>query len=114
MRAQFFRPETRDDPIPIATVDLPKLKFSANEKVTLVNQTMKLGDIEQFALLVEDVAYNPRFSVAGQAKTKVGVAGLSTTVDLMKVVSLPGMFFILVFRVSFLGLWLGMMSLCRW
>jgi hypothetical protein len=114
MRAQFFRPETRDDPIPIATVDLPKLKFSANEKVTLVNQTMKLGDIEQFALLVEDVAYNPRFSVAGQAKTKVGVAGLSTTVDLMKVVSLPGMFFILVSRVSFLGLWLGMMSLCRW
>ncbi|KAL3449090.1 hypothetical protein BJX65DRAFT_317217 [Aspergillus insuetus] len=90
MRAQFFRPETRDNPIPIATVDLPKMKFSANEKVTLVNQTMKLGDIEQFALLVEDVAYNPRFSVAGQAKTKVGVAGLSTTVDLMKVVSLPG------------------------
>ncbi|KAL3461149.1 hypothetical protein BJX64DRAFT_277984 [Aspergillus heterothallicus] len=90
MRAQFFRPETRDDPIPIATVDLPKLKFSANQKVTLVNQTMKLGDIEQFAMLVEDVAYNPRFSVAGQAKTKVGVAGLSTTVDLLKVVSLPG------------------------
>ncbi|KAJ0421302.1 hypothetical protein BJY00DRAFT_300956 [Aspergillus carlsbadensis] len=90
MRAQFFRPATRDDPIPIATVDLPKLKFSANEKVTLVNQTMKLGDIGQFALLVEDVAYHPRFSVAGQAKTRVGVAGLSTTVDLMKVVSLPG------------------------
>ncbi|KAL2818063.1 hypothetical protein BJX63DRAFT_419358 [Aspergillus granulosus] len=90
MLAQFFRPETRDDPIPIATVELPKLKFSANQKVTLENQTMKLGDIEQFALLVEDVAYNPRFSVAGQAKTKVGIAGLSTTVDLMKVVSLPG------------------------
>ncbi|KAL2828815.1 hypothetical protein BJY01DRAFT_240841 [Aspergillus pseudoustus] len=90
MHAQFFRPETRDDPIPIATVELPKLTFSANEKVTLINQTMKLGNIEQFALLVEDVAYNPRFSVAGQAKTKVGVAGLSTTVDLMKVVSLPG------------------------
>ncbi|KAL4914572.1 hypothetical protein BDW62DRAFT_219989 [Aspergillus aurantiobrunneus] len=90
MRASFFRPETVDDPIPIATVDLPHLSFSANEKVTLVNQTLRLGDVDQFAALVEDVAYNPTFSVAGQAKTRVGVATLSTTVDLVKVVSLPG------------------------
>ncbi|KAL4959279.1 uncharacterized protein BDV14DRAFT_206947 [Aspergillus stella-maris] len=90
MRAQFFRPETRDDPVPIATIDLPKLKFSSNEKVTLINQTLKLGDIGEFAALVEDVAYNPSFSVAGQAKARVGVATLSTTVDLLKIVSLPG------------------------
>ncbi|KAL4928919.1 uncharacterized protein BDV17DRAFT_298395 [Aspergillus undulatus] len=90
MRAQFFRPETSDDPIPIATVDLPKLSFSAKEKITLINQTLRLGDVNEFAALVEDVAYNPTFSVAGQAKATVGVATLSTTVDLLKVVSLPG------------------------
>ncbi|KAL4885418.1 hypothetical protein BJY04DRAFT_230960 [Aspergillus karnatakaensis] len=90
MRAQFFRPETRDDPVPFATVNLPKLSFKANERVTLVNQSLTLGDVNEFAALVEDVAYHPTFRVAGQAKTKVGVATLSTTVDLLKVVELPG------------------------
>jgi hypothetical protein len=91
MQALFFRAETIDDPIPIATVDLPTQKFGANEKVSLVNQTLKLGDVDQFAALVEDVAYNPTFSVAGQAKTRVHVGTLGTTVDLLKVVSLPGL-----------------------
>jgi hypothetical protein len=58
--------------------------------VELVNQSLTLGDVNEFAALVEDVAYHKTFSVAGQAKTKVGVAGLSTSVDLVKVVELPG------------------------
>ncbi|BCS21157.1 uncharacterized protein APUU_21589A [Aspergillus puulaauensis] len=90
MQALFFRAETKDDPIPIATVDLPSLKFAANERVSLVNQSLKLGDVDQFAALVEDVAYNPTFRVAGQTKTRVHVGTLGTTVDLLKVVSLPG------------------------
>ncbi|KAL5333711.1 hypothetical protein BJX70DRAFT_403263, partial [Aspergillus crustosus] len=90
MHAQFFRPETRDNPIPFATVDLPRLKFGANERVTLVNQSLTLGDVGEFAGLVEDVAYNQRFRVAGRAKTRVGVGALKTTVDLLKVVELPG------------------------
>lgn len=96
MQALFFRAETMDDPIPIATVDLPSLKFGANEKVSLVNQTLRLGDVDQFAALVEDVAYNPTFSVAGQTKTRVHFGTLGTTVDLLKVVSLPGVSFILL------------------
>ncbi|KAL4864850.1 hypothetical protein BDV12DRAFT_211342 [Aspergillus spectabilis] len=90
MRAQFFRPETTDNPIPFATVDLPKLKFSSNENVALVNQSLTLGDVNEFAKLVEDVAYHKTFRVAGQAKTRVRVATLSTSVDLVKVVELPG------------------------
>ncbi|KAL2831715.1 hypothetical protein BDW59DRAFT_169571 [Aspergillus cavernicola] len=90
MRAQFFRPETRDDPIPFATIHLPKLKFPANEKITLVNQSLTLGDVDQFAALVEDVAYNSVFSVAAQANAKIGVGTLTTKVDLVEVVSFSG------------------------
>lgn len=103
MQALFFRAETMDDPIPIATVDLPSLKFRANEKVALVNQSLKLGDVDQFAALVEDVAYNPTFRVAGQAKTRVHVGTLATTVDLLKVVSLPGMSLTLTYLILIQG-----------
>ncbi|KAL3471735.1 hypothetical protein BJX99DRAFT_250200 [Aspergillus californicus] len=93
MHAEFFRPEseTTDNPIPFSTIDIWSLTFHPGQKVTLVNQTLMLGDLDQFAALVEDVAYNPGFGVAAQATMKVRVASLlSTTVDFTKVVTFSG------------------------
>ncbi|KAI9369647.1 hypothetical protein BJX61DRAFT_536254 [Aspergillus egyptiacus] len=92
MDAQLFRPEPpgQDKTRPFATVQLPRLKFSSQEKITFVNQTFTLGDVDQFAALVEDVAYKNDFSVAAQAETKVGVAASTMTVDLVKEVTMPG------------------------
>ncbi|KAL5045008.1 hypothetical protein BDW71DRAFT_215421 [Aspergillus fruticulosus] len=94
MHAEILRPQsdrgTNDDPIPLATVDISKLKFKGNQKISVENQTLQLGDAGQFAKLVEDVAYNPAFRVAMHAKTKIGMAGLRTSVDITKEMKMPG------------------------
>lgn len=90
MHAKFFRQETTNDQLPFATVNIPRLTFHSNQKVAFVNQNLRLGNVDQFAALVEDVAYNPVFSVAAQAKMKVRVASLTTKVDLKKVVKFSG------------------------
>ncbi|KAL5001713.1 hypothetical protein BDV10DRAFT_192027 [Aspergillus recurvatus] len=88
MHAEVLRPQSntgsKDDPIPLATVDISKLKFKGNQKVNVENQTLKLGDAGEFAKLVEDAAYNPAFKVVMHAKTKIGMAGLRTSIDITK------------------------------
>ncbi|KAL4746282.1 hypothetical protein BDW72DRAFT_210542 [Aspergillus terricola var. indicus] len=94
MHAEIFRPQlkgrTKEDPIPLAEVDIPKLHFKGNQMITIKNQTLKLGDVGQFAKLVEDAAYHSSFRTAMHAKTKVGLAGLKTSIDITKEMEMPG------------------------
>ncbi|CBF85146.1 uncharacterized protein ANIA_01576 [Aspergillus nidulans FGSC A4] len=94
MHAEIFRPQPRgrpkEDLIPLAEVDISKLHFKGNQKITMKNQTLKLGDVGQFARLVEDAAYHSTFRTAMHAKTKVGLAGLTTSIDITKEVEMPG------------------------
>ncbi|KAL4744110.1 hypothetical protein BDV11DRAFT_201527 [Aspergillus similis] len=94
MHAEIFRPQpmgkVKDDPIPVAEVDISKLRFKGNQKLAINNQTLKLGDVGQFAKLVEDVAYHSSFRAVMHAKTKVGLAGLRTSIDMTKEVEMPG------------------------
>ncbi|KAL4803063.1 hypothetical protein BDV18DRAFT_163588 [Aspergillus unguis] len=90
MNAQFFRVQTMDDPVPFATVDIPKLRFSGNDRIQVENQTMRLADTDQFAEMIEDVSYNPTFDVAARARTKVGIATLSRAIDFVKVDTMDG------------------------
>ncbi|KAL3438785.1 hypothetical protein BDV09DRAFT_191912 [Aspergillus tetrazonus] len=94
MHAEIFRPQPRgrpkEDPIPLAEVDISKLHLKGNQKITMKNQTLKLGDVGQFARLVEDAAYHSTFRTVMHAKTKVGLAGLKTSIDITKEVEMPG------------------------
>ncbi|KAL4765037.1 uncharacterized protein BDW70DRAFT_169459 [Aspergillus foveolatus] len=94
MHAEIFRPQPRgrakEDSIPLAEVDISKLHFKGNQKVTMKNQTLKLGDVGQFAKLVEDATYHSSFRAAMHAKAKVGLAGLKTSIDITKEVEMPG------------------------
>ncbi|KAL4973825.1 hypothetical protein BDW66DRAFT_161792 [Aspergillus desertorum] len=94
MHAQIFRPQskegTMDGPKPLARVDIPKLQFKGNQKLGARNQTLKLVDLSQFADLVEDVAYSPVFRVAMHAKTKIGMAGWRTNIDITREMDMPG------------------------
>ncbi|KAL4902150.1 hypothetical protein BDW74DRAFT_169651 [Aspergillus multicolor] len=89
---EVFRPgpSTKNHPVPLATIDIPKQKFKGNQRVTFTNQTMKLGDVDEFAKLIEDAAYNPIMKVAMRAKTKAHMAGLKTRLDVVKEVAFPG------------------------
>ncbi|KAK2809863.1 hypothetical protein FQN50_003504 [Emmonsiellopsis sp. PD_5] len=71
MRVEFFLEDTQPNIIPIVTVDLPKLSFHANQRIELINQTLTLGNLDEFARLIEHVAYQPTWRVAGRARTKV-------------------------------------------
>lgn len=90
MQVEFFLPDTVPDIIPLATVDLPELSFKANDEIALRDQTLRLGNLVEFARLVEDVAYQPQFTVAGKARTKVSVGPFKTWVNIFKAVSLDG------------------------
>ncbi|PGH18101.1 hypothetical protein AJ79_00729 [Helicocarpus griseus UAMH5409] len=90
MHVEFFLEDTQPDITPIVTVDLPKLTFSSNEKLQLVDQTLKLGNLDEFARLIEQVAYKPTFRIAGRARTKVRIPPIPTTwIDIFKVAELP-------------------------
>lgn len=90
MHVEFFLPDTAPDIIPLATVDLPALSFKANDEIALRDQKLRLGDLDEFARLVEDVAYRPQFTVAGKARTKVSMGPIKTWVNIFKAVSLDG------------------------
>lgn len=92
MNAQFYRLETKDQPIPFATVDIPRLEFSGNERFTLANHTMRLGDTDQFAAMVEEAVHRAMFDVAAQANTNIRFAGPSRRIEVDKVASMPGIF----------------------
>ncbi|RDW81569.1 uncharacterized protein DSM5745_05126 [Aspergillus mulundensis] len=85
------RPDT-DDQVPpaLARVELPKQRFKGKQRVTFTNQTMQLGDVDEFARLIEDAAYNPMMRVAMRAKTKARMAGLKSSLDIVKEVAFPG------------------------
>ncbi|KAL6231885.1 hypothetical protein BDW75DRAFT_233221 [Aspergillus navahoensis] len=94
MHAVILRPQsnekTKDDPIPLATVDLSKLKFKGNQRFNVQNQTLKLRDVGQFAKLVEDVAYNPAVRVAMHANTMIGISGLRMRIGITKEMEMSG------------------------
>ncbi|KAL4895620.1 hypothetical protein BDV59DRAFT_191567 [Aspergillus ambiguus] len=90
MNVSFFLPDTAPDIIPFATVELPKLTYHSNQPITVENQRLKLGDLEQFGRLVDRVAYNPTFTVAGKGRAKVTFGAIHTWVDLYKEVELTG------------------------
>ncbi|KAL5359057.1 hypothetical protein BJX96DRAFT_174014 [Aspergillus floccosus] len=90
MNVSFFLPDTAPDIIPFATVELPELKCRSKQPIILENQQLKLGDLDQFGRLVERVAYNPTFRVAGRGRTKVTFGAIHTWVDLYKEVELTG------------------------
>ncbi|KAK2738414.1 hypothetical protein FQN55_000540 [Onygenales sp. PD_40] len=90
MRVEFFLEDTQPNIIPIVTVDLPKLSFHANQRIELINQTLTLGNLDEFARLIERVAYQPTWRVAGRARTKVHVPPINTWIDINKAVELPG------------------------
>ena len=90
MHIDFFMEDTRPDIIPIAFVDLPELTFESNQQVTLENQTLTLGNLTEFARLIDHVAHQPTFRVAGQTRTKLKAGPVNTWVDLYKAVELNG------------------------
>ncbi|EEH04750.1 conserved hypothetical protein [Histoplasma capsulatum G186AR] len=62
MHADFFIQDRMSFTIPVVTVDLPKMSFRSNDRIELVNETLKLGNLNEFARLAEQVAYQPAFS----------------------------------------------------
>ncbi|PCG88819.1 Protein of unknown function DUF3712 [Penicillium occitanis (nom. inval.)] len=84
----FFQNGPDPGTSPFATVDLPETTWYSNEKIGVVNQTLQLKNLTEFAKLIQQVAYFPTFRVSGSARAKVHIGSISTWVNLYKVVEL--------------------------
>ncbi|KKZ60537.1 hypothetical protein EMCG_04816 [[Emmonsia] crescens] len=90
MHAVFFLQDRRPFTIPVLTVDLPKLSFRSNERIELVNQTLKLGNLNEFARLIEQVVYQSTFRIAARARAKIRLPPIPATwIDIDGAVELP-------------------------
>ncbi|KAL2386420.1 hypothetical protein RJ035_004656 [Blastomyces gilchristii] len=91
MHADFFFPDSQLYTVPLATVDLAKMVFHSNERIELVNQTLKFGNLNEFAKLVEQVVYQPTFRVVGQTRAKIRLPPIPATwIDIDGAIELPG------------------------
>ncbi|KAL4914613.1 hypothetical protein BDW62DRAFT_213270 [Aspergillus aurantiobrunneus] len=83
-----------DDPdyTPIASVDLPELKYGSGERLTISEQRLKLEDLDAFARFIKAVAFNPSFTLGSRSRAKIKVGTISTWVDLHKTVEFTGSF----------------------
>ncbi|KAL2382494.1 hypothetical protein RJZ90_003206 [Blastomyces dermatitidis] len=91
MHADFFLPDSQLYTVPLATVDLAKMVFHSNERIELVNQTLKFGNLNEFAKLVEQVVYQPTFRVVGQTRAKIRLPPIPATwIDIDGAIELPG------------------------
>lgn len=90
MNVSFFLPDTQPNIIPFATVALPALSFKPGEYLQLKNQTLKLGDINQFADVFEQFAFSNEMTIAGRAVTTLRVGPFHTKVTLDKEKSFGG------------------------
>lgn len=79
MHAVFFLQDRRPFTIPVLRVDLPKLSFRSNERIELVNQTLKLGNLNEFARLIEQVVYQSTFRIAARARAKIRLPPIPAT-----------------------------------
>jgi predicted ATPase len=86
----FFQHGPDPGTSPFATVDLPEINWYSNEKVGVVNQTLQLKNLTEFAKLIQQVAYYPTFQISGSTRAKVYVGLINTWVNLYKVVELTG------------------------
>ncbi|EQL36184.1 hypothetical protein BDFG_02163, partial [Blastomyces dermatitidis ATCC 26199] len=90
MHADFFLPDSQLYTVPLATVDLAKMVFHSNERIELVNQTLKFGNLNEFAKLVEQVVYQPTFRVVGQTRAKIRLPPIPATwIDIDGAIELP-------------------------
>ncbi|KLJ10230.1 hypothetical protein EMPG_14401 [Blastomyces silverae] len=90
MHADFFLPDSQLYTIPVATVDLAKMVFHSNERIELVNHTLKFGKLNEFAKLVEQVVYQPTFRVVGRARAKIRLPPIPATwIDIDGAIELP-------------------------
>ncbi|KAL4874414.1 hypothetical protein BJY04DRAFT_225038 [Aspergillus karnatakaensis] len=75
---------------PIASLELPELRYGSNERLTVSEQRLKLRDLDAFARFIEAVAFSPSFAIGGRAEAKVKIASITTLVDLQKTVVFEG------------------------
>ncbi|PGG99487.1 hypothetical protein GX51_06307 [Blastomyces parvus] len=90
MHTEFFLKNSQPYTAPVAAVDLPKMEFRSNERIEIVNQTLKFGNLNEFAKLVEQVVYQPTFRMVGQARAKIRLPPIQATwIDIDGAIELP-------------------------
>ncbi|OAX82348.1 hypothetical protein ACJ72_03296 [Emergomyces africanus] len=91
IHADFFLNDRTPYTVPVMTVDLPKLSFRSNQRIELVNQTLKLGNLNEFARLIEQAVYQPSFKIVGRARAKLQLPPIPATwIDIEGGVELSG------------------------
>ncbi|OJD12990.1 hypothetical protein AJ78_06505 [Emergomyces pasteurianus Ep9510] len=91
IHADFFLNDRRSYTAPVMTVDLPKLSFRSNERIELVNQTLKFGKPDEFARLIQQIMYQPAFSIFGRARANLQLPPIpATRIDIDGAVELSG------------------------
>jgi hypothetical protein len=91
MNVSFYREQTKENPIPYATVELPQLDFGPGDLLAVQGQKLRLGDITQFATFIGEAAAQDTFRIVGSGKTEACIAGLCVKTDIYKFIDFPGM-----------------------
>ncbi|KAF2756477.1 hypothetical protein EJ05DRAFT_466828 [Pseudovirgaria hyperparasitica] len=87
---QLYRPEEPTF-IPFVEVSLPGYKLRGTTNITLENQLVTIGDIDQFTKFLGNAVANQKFVIAARGKARAHLGALHADVTLDKKVTLDGL-----------------------